>query len=166
MANQEADRYGGDFLDTLPPVSQEDLLRLVSERLNKSPGQILVNQAGTVLMIMAYPQRPVRIDALDDVNFRELGHDALVDHIYSRITGTDIEWPENAPVIRCASARPCCHNHIVDNKFARIRAGEAGWFFSRRTGKAFCPEHVPEWVKPWRGKKQDEHGNRTRGTGA
>lgn len=51
---------------------------------------------------------------------------------------------------RVKCAHPDCEKRIGNNKFAKIRAGVAGWYFSRKDGTIFCPKHVPEWVKEWR----------------
>lgn len=42
---------------------------------------------------------------------------------------------------------PSCANSIRDHSWGHIKA--AGWFFSK-TGEAYCPEHIPEWVPAWR----------------
>jgi hypothetical protein len=49
-----------------------------------------------------------------------------------------------------------CPARTPDSRFHRIRAGEAGWFFSRETEEAYCPEHVPGWVPAWRARKAVE----------
>lgn len=45
-----------------------------------------------------------------------------------------------------------CQASYPGSKHAAIRAGQEGWFRSRKTGEAFCPEHVPDWVAGWRAK--------------
>lgn len=48
-----------------------------------------------------------------------------------------------------------CEAEAADHKWGRIKAGEAGWFFTR-DGKAYCPSHIPEWVKKWRNNTKQE----------
>lgn len=56
----------------------------------------------------------------------------------------------NMSRLMCANSR--CSKSIADNKFSHIRASAAGWFFSREHDTAYCPKHVPRWVKAWRKK--------------
>lgn len=50
---------------------------------------------------------------------------------------------------------PSCNKKFPNNKFTRIKAGDAGWFF-QKDDVAWCPEHVPDWVGPWRARKKAE----------
>lgn len=43
-----------------------------------------------------------------------------------------------------------CDKTVQDNKWAKIRA--EGWFFERG-GKAYCPDHRPEWYDDWQAEK-------------
>lgn len=43
-----------------------------------------------------------------------------------------------------------CTASYQDNKFASIRAHDAGWFRSYQEEKSYCPDHLPEWVPGWR----------------
>lgn len=49
---------------------------------------------------------------------------------------------------------PNCDNHIKNHLWGRIKA--EGWFFTRTRDEAWCPDHLPEWVIEWRGKKEKE----------
>ena len=40
-----------------------------------------------------------------------------------------------------------CDAAIKDNRWAKT--GAVDWFFAR-SGKAWCPKHIPEWVHTWR----------------
>ena len=46
-----------------------------------------------------------------------------------------------------------CRNVHAKNKWATHQAQTKGWFF-QKDGKAYCPEHTPDWVKSWREKHQ------------
>lgn len=46
-----------------------------------------------------------------------------------------------------------CGARIRNHYWAKVKA--EGWFFTK-DGRAFCPDHIPEWVAAWRKKKQDE----------
>lgn len=48
---------------------------------------------------------------------------------------------------------PSCLAKIQNNPFARIKA--EFWFFMR-SGKAFCPEHIPAWLAEYRKRKLKE----------
>jgi hypothetical protein len=64
------------------------------------------------------------------------------------------------PPVRC-SANGCTVTHPGD-KFASIRAKDAGWFHRRDGSEAFCPEHLPDWVVSWRARKQNVRRTFTR----
>lgn len=49
--------------------------------------------------------------------------------------------------LRCSG--PGCDDTCGNNKWAKIAAHEQGWFFER-SGAVWCPEHLPDWVEPWR----------------
>lgn len=49
--------------------------------------------------------------------------------------------------VRCED--PSCGARHQGGKWGTIRAGERGWFHAR-DGRAYCPKHVPKWVKKWR----------------
>lgn len=51
-----------------------------------------------------------------------------------------------------------CTASFPGSKFAAIKAGADGWFFSRETDEAYCPPHVPEWVAAWRARKAAARG--------
>jgi hypothetical protein len=59
---------------------------------------------------------------------------------------------QDGKVQQCEHCPETCSNH----KFGLIRAGQAGWFFSRDGKQAFCPTHVPEWVTAWRARRAAE----------
>jgi hypothetical protein len=46
-------------------------------------------------------------------------------------------------------SNPTCDKSFKDNRWSKIKAGGAGWFF-QKDGSAWCPEHIPDWVKTWR----------------
>jgi hypothetical protein len=54
-----------------------------------------------------------------------------------------------AEYILCEFA-PECENKVKNHAWGRIKATD--WFFSKSEDKAYCPEHIPEWVKRWREK--------------
>lgn len=56
----------------------------------------------------------------------------------------DVEEYEDADYISCEE--PLCAQQIKNNKFTKIRSG---WFFTK-DDKAYCPKHIPKWVKKWR----------------
>lgn len=39
-----------------------------------------------------------------------------------------------------------CEATVKDNKWAKIKAWDLGWYFFRDTDEAFCPAHRPEWA--------------------
>lgn len=45
-----------------------------------------------------------------------------------------------------------CVASIASSRFDHIRAGEAGWFFTK-AGDAYCPVHIPAWVAEWRARQ-------------
>ncbi len=51
-----------------------------------------------------------------------------------------------AGVLKCEK----CDKTIPNHAWGKIKEG-ADWFFTRK-GKAYCPDHFPEWVKSWRKK--------------
>lgn len=61
------------------------------------------------------------------------------------------------------SETPCdhegCPRTIKDHMWGRIKA--EGWFFTK-TGKAYCPDHRPEWVAAWRKRKKEKNGSSPR----
>ncbi len=57
--------------------------------------------------------------------------------------------------VRCARQGDLgCTASFPGSKFDAIAAGVEGWFFSRGTDDAFCPEHIPDWVAGWRARQQ------------
>lgn len=50
---------------------------------------------------------------------------------------------------KCAG--PDCPATHPSGKWGNIRAARDGWFESRN-GEAYCPKHVPSWVRKWRQK--------------
>lgn len=42
-----------------------------------------------------------------------------------------------------------CDATFKNHRWGKQAAQDIGWFF-QRDGKAFCPDHVPEWVEGWR----------------
>ena len=40
-----------------------------------------------------------------------------------------------------------CNQSYKDHRWGRIKAHDAGWFFSRNEEIIKCPEHAPEWHK-------------------
>lgn len=46
-----------------------------------------------------------------------------------------------------------CPAECKDHKWGRIAAHNEGWFFSR-SGEAFCPLHLPNWVPQWRAERK------------
>lgn len=54
--------------------------------------------------------------------------------------------------IHCAI--PNCPAKIKDHAWGHIQASD--WFFSQKEDRAFCPDHIPEWVEAWRARKKLE----------
>ena len=56
---------------------------------------------------------------------------------------------------KCAEKN--CGNFYKDHRWGHIKAHDEGWFFSKTSKKAWCPDHIPNWVKQYReNKKQDD----------
>lgn len=56
------------------------------------------------------------------------------------------------PVIGCSQEE--CTTTVQNHYWARVKAED--WFF-QRSGEAWCPAHVPDWVAGWReGKKTQQ----------
>lgn len=49
-------------------------------------------------------------------------------------------------------AHPGCDANHPAGKWGDIRAAEKGWFHSK-SGDAYCPKHVPQWVAKWRARQ-------------
>jgi hypothetical protein len=47
-----------------------------------------------------------------------------------------------------------CSLMCPHNMWGQIKA-HPDWFFGR-DGKAFCPDHLPEWVPGWRARKKEQ----------
>lgn len=45
-----------------------------------------------------------------------------------------------------------CQQQVANHRWGKIKAEH--WFFGRDNHQAFCPEHLPEWVVPWRETKR------------
>jgi hypothetical protein len=56
--------------------------------------------------------------------------------------------------VRCA--REGCEAAHPGGKWGTMKADREGWFHSYQEEKAYCPDHVPEWVAGWRAKKAAE----------
>jgi hypothetical protein len=56
--------------------------------------------------------------------------------------------------VPCARAKDlgCTASH-PSGRWGAIRADRDGWFHSLAEEKAFCPEHVPDWVPAWRARQ-------------
>jgi hypothetical protein len=50
----------------------------------------------------------------------------------------------------CTEQANGCTATYKDTRFDKIRATEAGWFFSKAEEAAYCPAHKPDWVDDWR----------------
>jgi hypothetical protein len=46
-----------------------------------------------------------------------------------------------------------CTASFPGSKWAAVKAGSEGWFFSRAEDKAYCPAHEPDWVPAWRARR-------------
>lgn len=46
-----------------------------------------------------------------------------------------------------------CDAHFPNHRWGRIKAHSEGWY-EGKDGHAYCPQHVPDWVKTWRRKKE------------
>lgn len=40
-----------------------------------------------------------------------------------------------------------CEASVKNHYWGKVKADD--WFF-QKTGEAWCPEHIPEWVETWR----------------
>ena len=49
--------------------------------------------------------------------------------------------------VKCAD--PSCSAWHPSGKWGNIRAADAGWFHAK-DGTAYCPKHIPKWVRKWR----------------
>lgn len=49
----------------------------------------------------------------------------------------------------CTNVVPQAKTAMRPSMWDLRRARDVGWFI-QRDGKAWCPEHVPEWVANWR----------------
>lgn len=47
-------------------------------------------------------------------------------------------------------SQPDCQNAIKDHYWGHVKATK--WFL-QRSGEAWCPDHVPEWVEQWRARR-------------
>lgn len=52
--------------------------------------------------------------------------------------------------VTCDAVELGCKNTIQNHKWGRVKSD---WYFSK-DGKAFCPEHLPEFVKLKRAEKK------------
>jgi hypothetical protein len=64
------------------------------------------------------------------------------------------------PVTACSWADRGCEATFRDSgKWARMRAADDGWFFTRPDHpdgpQVFCPEHNPPWVAAWRARQKN-----------
>jgi hypothetical protein len=50
-------------------------------------------------------------------------------------------------------AQPECPETAGNDMWSKIRAHDAGWFFTRDDKSGWCPTHTPEWVATWRDKQ-------------
>ena len=57
-----------------------------------------------------------------------------------------------------------CDASVKDHAWGRINAQRNGWFF-QLDGRAWCPEHQPEWLAAWRRRKAEREGNSAEGEG-
>lgn len=55
------------------------------------------------------------------------------------------------PDVECAYLG--CDNTYRDHRWGATKAHDAGWFI-QKNGDAWCPEHVPKWVKSWRARRK------------
>ena len=49
-----------------------------------------------------------------------------------------------------------CDAQYRDDKWGKIRAQNQSWFF-QKTGEAWCPKHIPDWVEKCRAFKDVDH---------
>lgn len=54
----------------------------------------------------------------------------------------DTEW------VFCSGLDETCEEKIKNHRWGRTKA--IGWFFSESENKAYCPDHIPDWVEKWR----------------
>lgn len=63
-----------------------------------------------------------------------------------------MRFSEGAEFILCEQAN--CPNKVKNHKWGQIKA--PGWFFTKTTDKAYCPDHHPDWVTLWRKRKAND----------
>ena len=51
--------------------------------------------------------------------------------------------------VRCAEKKNGCPASHPGSRFDNSKADKAGWFHGK-DGTAYCPDHLPDWVGPWR----------------
>lgn len=61
------------------------------------------------------------------------------------------------PAVRVCAEENCSRSYTETCKWDAIKAFNEGWFFSRKTGLKYCPDHTPEWVAEWRERKETEN---------
>lgn len=49
-----------------------------------------------------------------------------------------------------------CTATVKNHYWGKVRAHADGWFMSSDEKVIRCPEHLPDWVIPWREKKRQE----------
>lgn len=56
-----------------------------------------------------------------------------------------------------AGSVPCshsgCKNRAPDHRWSDNTVAGKGWFHKKDGSEHWCPEHLPEWVGPWRAKQ-------------
>lgn len=57
----------------------------------------------------------------------------------------------------CGATIPHKNRSGRASKWDAIRAAESGWF-EQKDGTLYCPEHVPDWVEPWRASRLAREG--------
>lgn len=48
-----------------------------------------------------------------------------------------------------------CPKFFPDHRWGAMAADREGWFM-QRNGKAWCPDHNPDWVAEWRASKKQQ----------
>jgi hypothetical protein len=57
-------------------------------------------------------------------------------------------------LIRCS--HPGCPAAVKAHRWGKTKVSP-DWFFSREKDQAWCPDHLPDWVGPWRAAHRKEN---------
>ena len=59
--------------------------------------------------------------------------------------------PEKSPHTKMLGcSEDGCKASYADHRWGQTQASAEGWFNSRDGETRWCPDHLPDWVGPWR----------------